>query len=139
MKYVKEFIRRGLLACWAGPVITMIVYMALEKAGVITTLTVSEVSTAVFSMTLMAFIAAGISFIYQVERLPIAIATIIHMAALYFDYLLLYRLNGWLPNRAIATFTVIFAAIFIAIWLIVYFCAVRPSVRKLNEKLEAER
>ena len=90
-------------------------------------------------MTIMAFIAAGISFVYQVEQLPLAIATIIQMSVLYFDYLLFYRLNGWVPNEGLITFTVIFVAGFVVVWLIVYFCAVRPSVRKLNEKLKAEK
>lgn len=87
----------------------------------------------------MAFIAAGISFIYMVEQLSLAIATIIQMAVLYLDYLLFYRLNGWVPNEGLITFTVIFVAVFVAVWLIVYFCAVRPSVRKLNDKLNAEK
>ena len=139
MKYVKEFIRRGMVAAWVGPVVLAVVYLVLEKVGVVTTLTVSQVVLAIISMTVMAFIAAGISFIYQVERLPLAIATIIQMAVLYLDYLLFYRLNGWVPNEGLITFTVIFAALFIVIWLIVYFCFVRPSVRKLNEKLNAEQ
>ena len=90
MKYVKEFLRRGTMADWGGPVI-------------------------------------------------LAIATIIQMAVLYLDYLLFYRLNGWVPNEGLITFTVIFVAVFVAVWLIVYFCAVRPSVRKLNDKLNAEK
>ena len=139
MKYVKEFLKRGVMAAWGGPVILAIVYLILEKVGVVTTLTVSQVVLAIISMTIMAFIAAGISFVYQVEQLPLAIATIIQMAVLYFDYLLFYRLNGWVPNEGLITFTVIFVAGFIVIWLIVYFCAVRPSVRKLNEKLNAEK
>lgn len=139
MKYVKMFVMRGLTAAWGGPVILAIVYMILEKVGIVTTLTVPEVTTAILSMTVMAFIAGGISFIYQVEQLPMLIATMIQMAVLYFDYLLFYRLNGWVPNEGIVTFTVIFAAGFIVIWLIVYFCAVKPSVRKLNEKLNAEK
>ena len=139
MKYVKEFLKRGVMAAWGGPVILAIVYLILEKVGVVTTLTVSQVVLAIISMTIMAFIAAGISFVYQVEQLPLAIATIIQMAVLYFDYLLFYRLNGWVPNEGLITFTVIFFAGFVVIWLIVYFCAVRPSVRKLNEKLNAEK
>ena len=139
MKYVKEFLKRGVMAAWGGPVILAIVYLILEKVGVVTTLTVSQVVLAIISMTIMAFIAAGISFVYQVEQLPLAIATIIQMAFLYFDYLLFYRLNGWVPNEGLITFTVIFVAGFVVIWLIVYFCAVQPSVRKLNEKLNAEK
>lgn len=139
MKYVKEFLKRGVMAAWGGPVILAIVYLILEKVGVVTTLTVSQVVLAIISMTIMAFIAAGISFVYQVEQLPLAIATIIQMAVLYFDYLLFYRLNGWVPNEGLITFTVIFVAGFVVIWLIVFFCAVRPSVRKLNEKLNAEK
>ena len=139
MKYVKEFLRRGTMAAWGGPVILAIIYLVLEKCGVVTTLTVSQVVLAIISMTIMAFIAAGISFIYKVEQLPLAIATIIQMAVLYLDYLLFYRLNGWVPNEGLITFTVIFVAVFVAVWLIVYFCAVRPSVRKLNDKLNAEK
>ena len=139
MKYVKEFLKRGMMAAWGGPVILAIVYLILGKCGVVTTLTVSQVVLAIISMTVMAFIAAGISFIYQVEQLPLAIATIIQMAVLYFDYLLFYRLNGWVPNEGLITFTVIFVVGFVVIWLIVYFCAVRPSVRRLNEKLNAEK
>ena len=138
MKYVKAFLGRGLAAAWGGPAILAAAYMILEKAGVITSLTVPEVVKAILSMTVMAFIAGGISFIYKVEKLPIAIATIIHMIVLYADYLLFYRLNGWIPNKGIITFTVIFAAVFVVIWLIVYFCVVRPGVRKLNEKLREE-
>ena len=139
MKYLKEFLKRGMTAAWGGPVILAFVYLVLEKCGVVTTLTVSQVVLAIISMTIMAFIAAGISFIYQVEQLPLAIATIIQMSVLYFDYLLFYRLNGWVPNEGLITFTVIFVAGFVVVWLIVYFCAVRPSVRKLNEKLNAEK
>ena len=139
MKDAKEFLRRGMMAAWGGPVILAVIYLILEKAGVVTTLTVSEVVLAIISMTIMAFIAAGISFVYQVEQLPLAIATIIQMSVLYFDYLLFYRLNGWVPNEGLITFTVIFVAGFVVVWLIVYFCAVRPSVRKLNEKLKAEK
>ena len=139
MKYVKEFLKRGMTAAWGGPVILAIIYLILGKVGVVTTLTVSQVVLAIISMTIMAFIAAGISFGYQVEQLPLAIATIIQMAVLYFDYLLFYRLNGWVPNEGLITFTVIFVAAFIAVWLIVYFYAVRPSVRKLNDKLNAEK
>ena len=138
MKYVKEFLKRGMMAAWGGPVILAIVYRILEKVGAVTTLTVSQVALAIISMTIMAFIASGISFVYQVEQLPLAIATIIQMAVLYFDYLLFYRLNGWVPNEGLITFTVIFAAAFAAVWLIVYFCSVRPGVKKLNEKLDAD-
>ena len=139
MKYVREFLKRGMMAAWGGPVILAIVYLVLEKCGVVTTLTVSQVVLAIISKTIMAFIAAGISFVYQVEQLPLAIATIIQMAVLYFDYLLFYRLNGWVPIEGLITFTIIFVAGFVVIWLIIYFCAVRPSVRKLNERLNAEK
>ncbi len=137
MMYAKEFMKRGMVAAWGGPVILAVIYMVLEKVGVVTTLTVSQVVLAILSSTVMVFIAAGISVVYQVEQLPLAIATLIQMAVLYFDYLLVYRLNGWVPSEGLITFTVIFIAIFVMVWLIVYFGAVRPGVRRLNEKLNA--
>ena len=137
MMYAKEFMKRGMVAAWGGPVILAVIYMVLEKVGVVTTLTVSQVVLAILSSTVMVFIAAGISVVYQVEQLPLAIATLIQMAVLYFDYLLVYSLNGWVPSEGLFTFTVIFIAIFVMVWLIVYFGAVRPGVRRLNEKLNA--
>ena len=139
MMYAKEFMKRGMVAAWGGPVILAVIYMVLEKVGVVTTLTVSQVVLAILSSTVMVFIAAGISVVYQVEQLPLAIATLIQMAVLYFDYLLVYRLNGWVPSEGLITFTVIFIAIFVMVWLIVYCGAVRPGVRRLNEKLNAEK
>ena len=139
MKTLKAFVLRGFTAAWGGPVILAIVYLILQRVGVVDTLTVPEVVKAILSMTVMAFIAAGISVVYQIEKLPLLIATVIQMVVLYVDYLLFYMMNGWVPAKGIGLFTVIFIAGFIIIWLIVYYCAVRPSVKKLNERINADR
>ena len=139
MKTLKAFVLRGFTAAWGGPVVLAIVYLILHKVGVADTLTVPQVVKAILSMTVMAFIAAGISVVYQIEKLPLLVATVIQMVVLYVDYLLLYSMNGWLPAKGIGLFTVIFVVGFIIIWLIVYYCAIRPSVRKLNERINADR
>ena len=135
-KYVLEFVKRGLMAAWGGPVILAIIYSCLGKSGVLTTLTPQEVATGVLSITLMAFIVAGISMIYQVEELPLAVAILIHAGVLYLDYLLVYLLNRWMPRngQGIGVFTAIFAAGYGLVWLIIYL-SIRAKTRKLNEKI----
>lgn len=134
-KYISEFIKRGLMAAAGGPVILAIIYGSLGVSGTVTVLIPGEVCVGILSITLMAFVAAGISMIYQVESLPLPMAILIHAGVLYLDYLLVYLLNSWLPGNAIGMFTVIFVTGFALVWLVVYLC-IRAKTKKLNEKMK---
>lgn len=135
-KYVKQFCIRGLMWAWVGPVIMAIVWMALHGAGVITSLTVNQVVLGIFTMTVMAFIAAGISIVYQIETLPKAFAGLIQAAVLYIDYLGFYLINGWIPVNKIWIFTLIFVGCFTVIWFIIYI-TVKLKVDKMNKTMES--
>lgn len=136
-KYAAEFVKRGLMAAAGGPVVLAIIYGILGANGVISTLTPKEVCVGVLSITLMAFIAAGITMIYNVEQLPVMAAILIHAGVLYLDYLIMYLLNNWLPGNGngIGIFTVIFAAGFALVWLIIYLC-IRRNTKKLNKRIK---
>ena len=138
-KYVQEFVHRGLLAAAGGPVILAIIYGILGVTGAVTSLTPSEVCLGILSITLMAFIAAGITMIYQVEQLPLISAILIHAGVLYLDYLIMYLLNSWMP-RDLATFgifTGIFAVGFALVWLFIYL-SIRAKTKRINQKLSAQ-
>lgn len=136
-KYVLEFVKRGLMAASGGPVILAIIYYVLGATGTVTAFTPNEVCLGILSITVMAFIIAGISMIYTVESLPLPMAILIHAGVLYLDYLLVYLLNSWLPRNAIGTFTAIFAAGYALVWLVIYLC-IRAKTKKLNEKLRTK-
>ena len=138
-KYAAEFVKRGLVAAWGGPVIIAIIYAILGANGTIETLTVQEVCLAILSSAVMAFIAAGISMVYQVEQLPLPMAIMIQAGVLYLDYLLVYLMNGWMPSQLgpVLVFTVVFAAGYALIWLIIYQC-IRRQTKKMNEKLDVQ-
>ena len=135
-KYVLEFLRRGLIAAWGGPVVLAVSYGILGATGAVDALDPGKVCLEVLSITLMAFVVAGISMIYQVEELPLPVAILIHVGVLYLDYLLVYLLNSWIPRngQGIGVFTAFFAAGYGLIWLIIYLC-IRAKTRKLNEKI----
>ncbi len=135
-KYIAEFVKRGMLAAWGGPVVIAIIYAILGSNGTIETLTVQEVCRAILSSTVLAFIAAGISMVYQVEQLPLPMAALIQAGVLYVGYLLVYLMNGWLENQlsVILGFTAIFAAVYALIWLVIY-QVIRVQTKKMNEKL----
>lgn len=135
-KHVIDFCKRGLVAAWGGPVIMAIVWLCLKAAGVVETLTVDQVVLGIISTTFMAFIAAGISIVYQLETLPKSMAALIQMAVLYVDYMGIYLLNGWLPVDKIGMFTLIFIAGFAVIWLIIYM-SIRMKVNRINQKMQA--
>lgn len=135
-KYVTEFLKRGLMAAAGGPVVLAIVYGMLGNAGVIESLSPTEVTTGILSVTLMAFIAAGITVVYTAESLPLISAILIHAGVLYLDYLLMYLLNSWIPRdfTGIGVFTAIFAAGFAVIWLVIYVC-IKAKTDSINKKL----
>lgn len=135
-KHVIDFCKRGLVAAWGGPVIMAIVWLCLKAAGVVETLTVDQVVLGIISTTFMAFIAAGISIVYQIETLPKSMAALIQMAVLYVDYMGIYLLNGWLPVDKIGMFTLIFITGFAVIWLIIYM-SIRMKVNRINQKMQA--
>ena len=138
-KFVKAFVKQGLMAAWGGPVVLAIIYFVLGKAGVVETLTMQEVSMGILSSAVMAFIAAGIPVVYRQERLPLATAILIHAAVLYLDYLIVYLMNGWLKSGAapILVFTVSFFTGFALIWLIIW-RVIRRQVGEVNNKWQEQ-
>ena len=133
-KYVKQFCIRGLMWAWGGPVIMAIVWMAMHGAGAISGLTVDQAVLGILTMTVMAFIAAGISVVYQIETLPKAFAALIQASVLYIDYLGFYLINGWIPVDKIWMFTLIFVGCFTVIWFIIYI-TVKLKVDKMNKTI----
>ena len=110
-KQVSEFFRRGLMALGFGPIILVIIYLILKHNGIVETLTVNEVCIGIFSISALAFIAGGMNAIYQIERLPLMAAILIHGVILYVTYLGTYLLNGWLKLGAAPI--LVFSAIFV--------------------------
>lgn len=136
-KYILEFVKRGLMAAAGGPVVLAIIYFVLGATGTVTALSPHEVSLGIVSITLMAFIAAGITMIYTMESLALPMAILIHAGVLYLDYLLMYLLNSWLPRNAIGMFSVIFFAGFVLVWVIIWLC-IRAKTKKLNAKMQQQ-
>lgn len=133
--FLKEFGKRGLLFAWMGPAILCIVWYCLYRNGVITELPILEIIRNVSTILFMAFIAAGVSAVYTVEKLPYGIAALIQMSVLYFDYMLVYMLNGWLPLSALPVFSLIFFAGFAVIWLIIYL-SIRRTTDRINTTMK---
>lgn len=135
--YIKEFLHRGLLACGFGPVVLAVVYGILGACGVIESLTPTEVCRGVLTVTLMAFLAAGITVVYQIEVLPLFPAVLLHGLVLYLDYLMIYLVNGWIADgvKPLLVFTAIFAVGYAIIWAVIY-SVMRHSAQTLNRRLE---
>ena len=136
-KHVKDFILRGLLAASGGPIILSIVYLLLSHFGVVEEVSVAKISVEVLTVTLMGFIAGGVTVVHQIERLSTFCAALIHGVALYADYILFYLVNGWLKKQML--FILIFSAVFILgylfIWLIILLTT-RSHIKRLNKKLQ---
>ena len=137
-KYIKKFVARGLFVCGLGPIALAIVYAVLNATGVVSEMSVSEMVIGIVSVTVLAFIAGGISMIYDVERLPIAIAALIHAGVLYLDYIVIYLINGWLKEGVtpFVIFTSCFFAGFALIWLIIYLTS-KKSTDEVNMALSS--
>ena len=139
-KFVLEFLRRGFFACGFGTIILAIVYLILQQAVDVQTLTVNEVCIGIFSLTLLAFVAGGMNAIYQIERLPIMVAILIHGCILYISYLGVYLINDWIDLGIIPiiVFSVIFVIGYIVIWAIIY-SIIRRNIVQVNEMLKKKQ
>lgn len=133
----KEFLFRGLLCASGGPIVLAIIYGILGATGAAESFSPSEVSLGIVTITLLAFIAAGMTAIYQMEQLPLPMMILLHGGALYVAYILTYLVNGWLQNSLIPilVFTGIFVVSYALIWLIIY-CIEKAKTEKLNEILK---
>ena len=137
---ILEFIQRGLFACGLGPIVLAIIYLVLQQQDSLDFLTVNEVCTGIFSLTALAFIVGGMGVIYQIERLPLMVAILIHGCVMFASYLVTYLVNGWLKSEKtpVMMFTVIFVLGYLLIWVFIYI-ANRKNTARVNEKLKQKQ
>lgn len=135
-KFLKEFMLRGLICAAGGPLVLAVIYGILGATGAVDSFSPREVCLGILTITLLAFIAAGMTAIYQMEQLPLPTMILLHGGALYIAYILTYLINGWLANQLmpILVFTGIFVVGYALIWLIIY-CIEKKKTAKLNKLL----
>ena len=139
-KFILDFLRRGFVACGLGPIVLAVLYLSLQQFADVATLTVNEVCIGIFSLTALAFVAGGMNAVYQIERLPLMIAVLIHGCVLYIIYLFTYLLNNWLEWRItpILVFTGIFVLGYLIIWAVIYFVTKKKTAR-INDILKKKQ
>ena len=139
-KVVKDFLFRGMMAWGFGPLILAVLYLVLQRHGVVETLTVDQVCIGIFSISALAFIAGGMNVVYQIERLPLMVAILIHGGVLYVSYLVTYLLNNWLESgiTPVLIFTGIFVVGYLLIWAVIYSITKRNTDR-INEILKLKQ
>ncbi len=139
-KLVLEFVKRGLMASSLGPIVLALLYLILKHNSHIDTLSVDSVVLGIISLSALAFIAGGMNVIYQIERLPLMAAILIHGIVLYIAYLSTYLINDWLEMgiTPIVVFSVIFIISYIIIWIIIY-TLTKKNTDKINEILKEKQ
>ena len=139
-RFILDFLRRGSVACGLGPIVLAILYLILRQSADVVTLTVDQVCVGIFSLTVLAFLAGGMNAVYQIERLPLMVAILIHGAVLYAGYLATYLLNGWLEGgiMPVVIFTGVFVVGYLVIWGIIY-AITKRNTEKLNAHLQKKQ
>ena len=139
-KIILEFLHRGSIACGIGPVILAIVYLVLQKQAGVETLTINQLCIGIFSLSALAFIAGGMNVIYQMERIPLMVAILIHGSVLYVSYLITYLVNNWLEwgMMPILVFSGIFVLGYLVIWVIIY-SIIKRKTDDLNKILKEKQ
>ena len=139
-RFWKNFLLRGLLVGGFGPLVLAVIYGSLYFWGRVTTIALGEVCLAIVTIYLLAFVAGGITVVYQEEKLPLPLAVLFHGCVLYVSYLVVYLANGWLAKGMIPilVFSLIFVGGYLVIWAFIYVYTKR-STRKITEKLQKNR
>ena len=133
----KEFLLRGLICAAGGPLVLAIIYGILGATGTVESFSPNEVCTGILTIILLAFIAAGMTAIYQMEHLPLPMMILLHGGALYIAYILTYLINGWLQKDLvpILVFTGIFLVGYALIWLIIL-CVEKVKAEEINAMIK---
>ena len=139
-KIALEFLRRGSIACGIGPLVLAAVYLILQDQAVVGMLTINQVCTGIISLSVLAFVAGGMNVIYQIERLPLMVAILIHGGVLYVSYLITYLVNGWLNlgMTPVLVFSGIFVLGYLGIWAVIY-SITRRNTEKINLVLKKQQ
>ena len=139
-KILSGFFLRGMIACGFGPIVFAILYLILQQQGVVKVITVNQMCLGIFSLAFLAFMAGGMNIIYQMERLPLMVAILIHGSVLYLTYLGTYLINDWLESGVtpILVFTVIFVFGYLIIWMVIYSINTR-NTKRLNQILKEKQ
>ena len=135
-KHALNFIQRGFAGATFGPIVLAIIYAILGATDIISFLSVNEVVLGIISISAMAFIAGGITMVYEVENLPLISAILIHALSLYIDYAIMYLINGWIGDGILPflVFTAIFFTGFALIWGFIYLFT-KSKTKVLNKNL----
>lgn len=139
-KVALGFLHRGVMSCGVGPIILAVLYLILHHNGVVENVSVKELCVGIFSLSALAFIAGGMNALYQLERLPLMAAILIHGSVLYVSYLVTYLVNGWLEwgRLPVLVFTGIFVVGYLVIWAVIYF-VIKRKTKNLNEMLKEKQ
>ena len=135
-KYVKEFLRRGLMFSGFGPIIFGIIVLCISYFDSVAVHSARNIFMGIVTTYTIAFVQAGVTVFNQIEHWSVPKSMLCHFGLLYVVYSLSYIANSWIPFKAevLIIFTVIFAVVFFVIWGIVHLC-VRNTSKKINEKL----
>ena len=136
-KYVKDFLKRGLMFGGFGPIIIGIIYWIVSECTENFEISGFEIFLGIISTYMLAFVQAGASVFNQIEHWPLPKSLLCHFGSLYVVYSLCYLINSWIPFEpmVLLIFTVIFVVVYFAVWLTVYLC-VRAASRKLNHRIK---
>lgn len=134
---IKNFTLRGLLFSSGGPIIYGIVVLILDLSGVEVLSSGSDIFKGIITTFLLAFFSAGISIVWQNEKLGLITQSFIHGLTIYSCYLFTYLINNWIKKdlKAIIGFSVIFILIYLVIWFVVYLLQ-KHTANTLNQKLK---
>ena len=135
-KYLKEFLKRGLVFGGFGPIIAGIIYIILDKTVVDFSLGGTEVFIAIVSTYILAFVHSGASVFNQIEHWTVPKSMLFHFTSLYISYTLCYLINSWIEFNlsVLGIFTGILVAIYFVVWAVVVI-TLKITSGKLNRKL----
>ena len=137
-KYYKDFVLRGLVGMGFGPIVLSIVYGILGAVDVLESVSTGDMALGVLTITALAFLAGGITVVFQIEEIGLSMAITAHGAILYLAYAVVYITNNWLKDGIIPflIFTAIFVIGYALVWIVIYYITKR-STDKINKNMKS--
>ena len=131
---IKKFLSRGAFFGGFGPLIYGFVMLFLYIEKIADPISGLDLFKGIFSTYILAFIVAGVSIIWEEEKIGLGYAVLIHGTILYLCYLGIYLINGWVKDELLPllVFSVVFIIGYLLIFVTVYIIS-KYKAKKLNE------
>ena len=135
-KYVKMFLLRGATGIGIGNIIAMLISVVIAVTSENSTISVYDYAVWTAASSVIGFVFGGLNVVFEIERLSLLKATLIHYFVMLLTFYACAIPAGWYPFSFVPILisVCIFTGSYVVIWIITYLI-IRHNAKRMTDAL----